>query len=224
MIQLRDLEKSYKLGNQRVLACRVPELLIAKGEHVAILGRSGCGKSTLLHLISGLLLPDRGSIKVRGLEMTKLSERARDRFRAKHLGYVHQTFNLLAAYDALHNVMLGAFFAGMPHSGMAEAKAMLGRVGLGDRLSHKPKQLSVGQQQRVAIARALIKKPEILLADEPLGNQDPETGKESLGLMLEIAKEMGTTVVIVTHDDQTADLLHRKVVLPDHQRVSGDVA
>ena len=214
MIEIRDLLKTYRRGGQRVVACDVAELKLESGEQVALMGSSGSGKSTLLHIISGLLLPDRGSVKVGDIEVTELSEHDRDRFRATHVGYVFQTFNLLPGFSALENVRLGAFFAGRKHDkGVAES--LLDRVGMGDRWSHHPRELSVGQQQRVAVARALINKPEVLLADEPLGNQDPETGGKALDLMLEIAREMESTVIMVTHDPLSAGHMQRRIDLRD---------
>jgi len=214
MIELRGVEKSYRRAGERVLACAIDELDVARGEQIAVVGPSGCGKTTLLHVISGLLVPDKGSVKVADTELTQLSESQRDRFRATHLGYVHQSFHLLAPFTALENVLLGALFARGGGKGRAEACALLDRVGLSDRLDHRPSELSVGQQQRVAVARALVNRPAILLADEPLGNQDPETGRQVLALMLEIAAEMDTTVLIVTHDRRTADQMQRVVELP----------
>ncbi|MFQ5506280.1 MAG: ABC transporter ATP-binding protein [Planctomycetota bacterium] len=215
MIDIADLEKSYQRGTDRVTACRVGELHIDAGEQVALVGPSGCGKTTLLHLISGLLRPDKGRVTVKDCELTRLGERKRDRFRARHLGYVHQTFSLLAPFTALENVLLGVLFAKGGGKGQDEARLLLDRVGLGDRLHHKPSELSAGQQQRVAVARALVNRPILLLGDEPLGNQDAETGRQVLELMLSLAREMGTTVLIVTHDPNTAGQMRRTVSLPE---------
>ena len=213
MIEIRDVEKRYARGGEVVIACRVPELDIQAGEQVALVGPSGCGKTTLLHVISGLLKPDRGTVKVDGIDLFGLGEAARDRFRARNFGYVHQTFNLLAAFSALENVALGAYFAG-GSSSAERARELLDRVGLGDRLSHQPAELSVGQQQRVAVARALINRPQVLLADEPTGNQDPETGRQTLALMRELAEEIGATIVLVTHDPNSAEQMQRTIELP----------
>jgi len=212
MIEVRDLQKTYRRGQESVVACDVAELRLAPGEQVALMGSSGSGKSTLLHILSGLLLPDRGHVRVGEVDVTRLGERARDRFRASHIGYIFQTFNLLQGFSALENVRLGAFFAGRKHAkGVAEG--LLERMGLGERMHHDPRELSVGQQQRVAVARALINKPELLLADEPLGNQDPETGGKVLDLMLEIAQEMESTVIMVTHDPLSAEHMQRRIDL-----------
>jgi ABC-type lipoprotein export system ATPase subunit len=214
MIEIRELLKTYRRGGETVVACDVAELTLESGEQVALMGSSGSGKSTLLHILSGLLLPDSGTVKVGDVEVTGQSEHDRDRFRATRIGYIFQTFNLLPGFSALENVRLGAFFAGRKHDkGVAEG--LLDRVGMADRRGHYPRELSVGQQQRVAVARALINKPELLLADEPLGNQDPETGGKALDLMLEIAREMESTVIMVTHDPLSAAHMQRRIDLHD---------
>ncbi|MEZ5988997.1 MAG: ABC transporter ATP-binding protein [Planctomycetota bacterium] len=223
MIRIRDLHKSYRRGDERVAACAIASLDIAGGAQVALMGASGSGKSTLLHLLSGLLLPDRGVIEVDGVDLCKLSERQRDRFRAGHIGYVFQSFHLLHGFDALENVRLGAFFAGRGHD-RERAAELLRRVGLGERLHHRPDQLSVGQQQRVAVARALVNEPALLLADEPLGNQDRETGGRVLDLMLEMAGEIGSTVVMVTHDPDSARHMQRVLRLEDLAEGAAEVA
>ena len=221
MIQIQDLSKTYTRGAEKVVACDVRELTISRGEQVALVGRSGCGKSTLLNMIAGLLMPDTGSIRVHDVEVPFLSESARDRFRAEHIGMVFQTFNLLQPFSALENVMLGAVFGkGGKQELKARATELLEKVGLGDRLSHRPVELSVGQAQRVAICRALINSPSVILADEPLGNQDKETGGEVLKLLLEMAREGQRTVVMVTHDPGSAAQLDRIVELSDLRRAS----
>jgi putative ABC transport system ATP-binding protein len=214
LIRLHDVEKTYRRRGEVVRALAVVTLVIARGEQVALIGPSGCGKTTLLHVISGLLTPEHGVVEVAGTEIFALSEAARDRFRAEHIGYVHQTFNLLPAFTALENVELAAFFAGGSHR-RAEARELLQRVGMGDRLDHRPSELSVGQQQRVAVARALINRPSLILADEPLGNQDPETGRQTLQIMLSLAEEIEATVLMVTHSPQSAAQMQRTIALPD---------
>ena len=216
MIEIRDVEKRYARGDDVVVACRVPELDIEAGEQVALVGPSGCGKTTLLHVISGLLTPDRGSVMIDGSDLFQLGEASRDLFRARNFGYVHQTFNLLSAFSALENVALGAYFAGGSSGQAAQeaARTLLDRVGLAERLSHQPAELSVGQQQRVAVARALINHPRVLLADEPTGNQDPETGRQTLELMRELAEEIEATIVLVTHDPKSAEQMQRTIELP----------
>lgn len=221
MIEIRDLEKTYRRGAEEVVACRVDALDIAKGEQVAIVGKSGLGKTTLLNMMSGIVLPTRGSVTVAGTDVTGLRESARDRFRGEHVGIVFQTFNLLVPFTALENVMLGAVF-GKGADGQAKERAtrLLERVGLGERMHHRPNELSVGQVQRVALCRALINGPDLILADEPLGNQDRETGGEALRVLCEIAEEEDRTVVMVTHDPQSAELLHRTIDLADLRRAS----
>ncbi len=213
MIQIQALEKGYrKKGGGFVPILRIPELGFGEAESVSLVGPSGCGKTTLLHLVSGILLPDRGRICFRGREVSNLSEGARDRFRAQHIGYVHQTFNLLPAFSALENVVLGAFFAGRSGKETRDrARALLVRVGLEDRMENRPGELSVGQQQRVALARAMINAPDLILADEPLGSQDPETSEAVLKLLLELVRESRATLLMVTHDPKTAGCLDRQV-------------
>lgn len=219
MIRIRDLRKHYHRGQESVLACRVDELDVAAGEQVALIGRSGLGKTTLLNIIAGILRPDSGTVEVAGVDVPSLGEAARDRFRARHIGLVFQTFNLLQAFTALENVVLGSVFArGGGHAAKDRAAHLLGRVGLGERLHHRPNELSVGQAQRVALCRALINQPELILADEPLGNQDRQSGAEALRLLLELARENGATVVMVTHDPASAAQMQRTLDLADLRR------
>ena len=214
MIEITDLRKDYDQGDTLVTACAVRELHIADGEQVALIGRSGVGKTTLLNIIAGIVLPTAGRIEVAGVDLTTLSEARRDRFRGQHIGMVFQTFNLLVPFSAIENVMLGAVFGrGAGSTVRHRAEELLRRVGLADREHHRPGQLSVGQIQRVAMCRALINGPDLILADEPLGNQDRETGAETLKLLLEIAQEEHRTVVMVTHDPQSAQLMQRTVDL-----------
>ena len=213
MIRIRNLEKTYRRGSESVVACRVGALDIAAGEQVALIGRSGSGKSTLLNCMAGILRPDRGEVVVDGVDVTSLGESARDLFRARTLGLVFQTFNLLQPFTALENVLLGAVFGGAGGKARARAGELLERVGLGARRNHRPSELSVGQAQRVAICRALVNDPKLILADEPLGNQDRATGREVLQLLLTLARERGSTVVMVTHDEESAAAMQRTVDL-----------
>jgi ABC-type lipoprotein export system ATPase subunit len=214
MIHLRSVQKSYARGEQRVLACAVDRLDIAAGEQVALIGRSGTGKTTLLHILAGILRPDQGEIEVAGARLDGMSEGARDRHRGEHIGMVYQTFNLLQPFTALENVLLGALFGrGAGHDAKLRAEALLQQVGLGERMHHRPGQLSVGQVQRVAICRALVNDPELILMDEPLGNQDRATGGQVLDLLLDIARHGGKTVVMVTHDPESAKRMQRTVDL-----------
>lgn len=221
MIEIQNLRKEYQLGGRSVLACSVRELRVATGEQVALMGRSGCGKTTLLHMIAGIVRPTGGVVRVAGTDLAPLGESARDHFRGRHIGLVFQTFNLLQPFTALENVLLGAVFSGQADgSHRQRALELLDRVGLADRADHRPGELSIGQQQRVAICRALIHEPELILADEPLGNQDPETGAKVLGMLLDIAKDEGRTVVMVTHDPGSAELMQRTVHLEDLREVA----
>lgn len=214
MIHLRSVEKSYSRGEQRVLACAVDRLDIQAGEQVALIGRSGTGKTTLLHILAGILRADRGEVEIAGARLDQLGEAARDRHRGQHIGMVYQTFNLLQPFTALENVLLGALFGrGAGQDSKRRAEALLEQVGLGDRMHHRPSQLSVGQVQRVAICRALVNDPELVLMDEPLGNQDRATGGQVLDLLLELAKRSGKTVVMVTHDPESAARMQRTVDL-----------
>ena len=214
MIRLADIYKSYRQGDHEVVACAVDALEIGAGEQVALIGRSGTGKTTLLHIMAGILRPDRGEVEVVGQRVDQLSESARDRHRGEHIGMVYQTFNLLQPFTALENVLLGALFGkGSGNAAKNRALELLDRVGLGDRVHHRPSELSVGQVQRVAICRALINDPELVLMDEPLGNQDKTTGTQVLDLLLGIASEAGKTVVMVTHDPDSAQRMQRTVDL-----------
>jgi ABC-type lipoprotein export system ATPase subunit len=214
MIHLRDVQKSYSRGAESVVACAVDRLDVAAGEHVALVGKSGSGKTTLLHMLAGILRPDRGEVEVVGQRVDRMSESARDRHRGRHIGMVYQTFNLLQPFTALENVLLGALFGrGAGHDAKVRAEALLQQVGLGDRMHHRPRELSVGQVQRVAICRALVNDPELILMDEPLGNQDKATGGQVLDVLLQIAAHGAKTVVMVTHDPESAKRMQRTVDL-----------
>jgi putative ABC transport system ATP-binding protein len=189
-------------GGERSPVLDVAAFAMEPGEHVALQGASGSGKTTFLHCIAGILKADAGRIAIDGREMTALPEAARDRLRAQALGYVFQTFNLLQGYSALENVQLGLKFAGKRDPGAG--RALLERVGLGDRIHHRPRQLSVGQQQRVAVARAIAHRPTLVLADEPTGNLDAERAREALALIREVCRETGAALLLVTH---ASDLL-----------------
>ncbi|MBK8978557.1 MAG: ABC transporter ATP-binding protein [Planctomycetes bacterium] len=221
MIEIENLRKEYRRGAETVVACSVRALHIERGEQVALIGRSGCGKTTLLNMIAGIVRPSRGALRVAGTDLARLGEGRRDRFRGRHIGMVFQTFNLLQPFSALENVLLGAQFAGHDRAAARDrAHDLLQRVGLGERLHHRPNELSVGQMQRVAICRALINDPELILADEPLGNQDQATGGEVLQMLLGIAREEERTVVMVTHDLDSAALMQRTLDLEHLKEVA----
>ena len=205
MIRLRDVHKSYRQGDHDVVACAVDALEIGAGEQVALIGRSGSGKTTLLHILAGILRPDRGEVEVVGARIDQLSEAARDRHRGRHIGLVYQTFNLLQPFTALENVLLGALFGrGAGHRAREHAESLLRKVGLGDRLHHRPNELSVGQVQRVAICRALVNDPELILMDEPLGNQDKATGGQQQRVA--IARALAMQPKIMLFDEPTSAL------------------
>lgn len=200
MITLSSLTKGYsnpETGAYQPIL-EIDKLDIPEGTHMAVSGPSGTGKTTLLHLISGLIKPDSGSVSINGNSISALSESARDRFRADHIGYVFQSFNLLDGFTALENVQLGMMFSGKSAS-KARAQEVLNMVGLSNRLHYKPSQLSVGQQQRVCIARALVNNPDIILADEPTGNLDPATSADVLDLLFKAAE--GKILLVVTHEN-----------------------
>lgn len=198
-------------------------LKIQKGESLAIVGPSGSGKSTLLGLMAGLDLPTHGRIYLNGQDITRLNEDARAELRSEKLGFVFQSFQLLPTFTALENVMLPLELAEKSDA-RVKAEKILERVGLEKRLQHYPTQLSGGEQQRVAIARAFVAKPNLLLADEPTGNLDSQTGQLIIELMFELNKEHGTTLVLVTHDHALADRCDRILSLHDGSLVTRDAS
>jgi ABC-type lipoprotein export system ATPase subunit len=215
VLQLRDLRKSYRGADGNLLeVIRLRQFELAAGEQVVLVGQSGSGKSTLLNLIAGILLPDEGEIVVNGTNPVSLSEAARDRFRATNIGYVFQSFNLLQGFTALENVLLGQMFGG-GNSGSDRAVQLLKSVGLGHRLHHKPRALSVGEQQRVAIARALVNAPPLVLADEPTGSLDSKNGVAVLELLRQVCADGKHTLLLVTHDPQVMSNFEKVVRLED---------
>jgi len=215
MLELVDIKKSYQQPNGDPLPIlSIPHFSVAEGEQVVLIGRSGGGKTTLLHLIAGITRPDSGQIIFEGRSIEKLSEAASDRFRATWLGYVFQTFNLLPAFTALENVLLGMTFSRKPVD-RQRASQLLDRVGLADRMQHKPTAMSVGEQQRVAVARALANKPRLLLADEPTANIDTANQQNIIDLIRETAEEEQIALVLVTHAMEVADQFKRVVLLED---------
>ncbi len=201
LIEIRGVNKVFDLGKLQVHALRDMELDIFQGEYLSIMGPSGSGKSTLFNMIGALDRPTSGTVKVAGVVLNRLTSRELAYFRGKHIGYIFQQFNLLPAYHAVANVAMPLIFNGWEQDrAEARARQILERVGLGERLHHRPDELSGGQQQRVAIARALANEPAIVLADEPTGNLDLHTGEEIINLLAELSRELGVTVISATHD------------------------
>ena len=215
MICTEDLWKTYDMGAEEVHALRGVHLRIERNEYVAIMGPSGSGKSTLMNLIGCLDTPSKGHYWLNGNLVSELDDDELARIRNKEIGFVFQTFNLLARATALHNVELPLIYNGTPSAARLErAKEALGLVDLGDRMMHKPNELSGGQRQRVAIARALVNSPSILLADEPTGNLDSQTGVEIMNVLQKLF-EQGNTIILVTHERDIAACAHRIIHVRD---------
>ncbi len=218
MIRLQDVVRTYPMGKTEVRALRGLDLEVREGEFLAIMGPSGSGKSTLMHLIGALDLPDGGKVLLGDLDISQQDGNFLAELRGKKIGFVFQSFNLIPTLTALENVELPMIFQRVPRRERRKrAQKLLEQVGLGERLHHKPTELSGGEQQRVAIARALVNDPEILLADEPTGNVDSETGAQIMQLLKQLNEERGMTVVVVTHDPEVARYAHRIVRLRDGQ-------
>jgi len=215
LIAIRELRRFYQVGTEEVHALNGVDLDIAPNEYIAIMGPSGSGKSTLMNIIGCLDTPTGGSYQLKGVEISSLPDDELARIRNKEIGFVFQTFNLLARADALHNVELPLVYAGLRHEERRRrAREALELVGLGDRMKHRPNELSGGQRQRVAIARALVNHPSIILADEPTGNLDSATGEEIMAAFAHIW-EQGNTVILVTHEADIAAHANRVVRMRD---------
>ncbi len=215
VILTHNLSREYDMGGEIVRALRGVDIQIRKNEFVAIMGPSGSGKSTLMNLIGCLDTPNGGEYWLNSQKVSDLTDDELARIRNKEIGFVFQTFNLLPRADSLHNVELPLIYAGLGAKERRERAARaLERVGLGDRMDHRPNELSGGQRQRVAIARALVNDPSILLADEPTGNLDSATGNEIMGLFHEL-HDTGQTIVLVTHEHDIAAHAHRQIHLLD---------
>lgn len=221
MIKVVNLQKSFQMNGYTLNVLKGITLDIARGEMIAIVGASGAGKSTLLHMLGTLDRPTTGSVLFDGQDVFALPEDAQAEFRNKRIGFVFQFHHLLPEFTALENTFLPALIQNRPaDDAQAEAMQLLTDVGLGERLHHKPGELSGGEQQRVAVARALMQRPDLVLADEPTGNLDTHTGEALFGLLRKLNKTRGTTFVIVTHNDKLSAQADRIIRMEDGQIVS----
>lgn len=216
LIKIRNLKKVFRMGQEKVVALNGIDLDIYEGEVLCLLGTSGSGKSTLLNMIAGLDKPTKGSIEIAGIHIEKLNEAQVTKFRQLNVGFVFQAYNLIQGINAVENVALGLIFKGLDKKKRdAMAVQILKDVGLGTRLKHKPSEMSGGQQQRVSIARAFVDQPKIVFADEPTGNLDSKTSIEIMNMIVAMTKSHKQTLIIVTHDPQTAKYADRIVEIKD---------
>ena len=215
IINVKDIKKSYTVGTQEVNALRGINLSVEKGEFISIMGPSGSGKTTLMNIIGCLDTPSSGEYELNGSLVSKLEDDELARIRNKEIGFVFQSFNLLAKNSVLENVMLPLKYAGFDKSeAVKKSNEVIDKVGLSDRLAHTPAELSGGQQQRVAIARALVNKPSIIFADEPTGNLDSKTGKEVMTIFKEL-NASGQTIILITHEEGIANQSNRIITIKD---------
>ncbi len=215
-IEVQDLKHTFRLGKLDVPVLHGVDFTIRPGDFTALCGASGSGKSTLLNLIGGLTKPTEGLIRIDGQEISAMNENELCLFRRENIGFVFQSYNLMPYLTALENVELSLIFGEVKEEGRREmAMEMLEKVGLADRMDHKPNELSGGQQQRVSVARALVTKPKVVLADEPTGNLDSQTGEEILALLSELNREQKSSFLIVTHDPRIAEVCDHTIFLED---------
>ncbi|MDQ3021901.1 MAG: ABC transporter ATP-binding protein [Bacteroidota bacterium] len=215
LIEIKNISKLYIMGNEELYALKGVSVHIRKNEYVAIMGPSGSGKSTLMNILGCLDTPTSGEYYLNGKNVSEMDDDELAEIRNREIGFVFQTFNLLARSDALHNVELPLIYRGISKTERIEkAEEALYNVGLEDRMKHKPNELSGGQRQRVAIARALVNDPSIILADEPTGNLDTKTGEEIMALLEEL-NQKGNTIIIVTHEEEVAQHAHRVIKIRD---------
>lgn len=219
-IELEKITKSYTDGSRTLDVLQEADLRVAQGEFLAILGPSGCGKSTLLHLAGGLDRRYAGRVSVNGQDLGRLDDTKLSAFRARHIGFVFQSFNLLPGFSALENVLLPGFFGEEPKDGPERAAAALEQVGLAEKRHRRPGELSGGERQRVALARALYLRPSILLADEPTGNLDAKTGAHVIDMLRTLNQEHKVTLMIVTHEERVSSAASRVVRLVDGKLVT----
>lgn len=218
VLEVDNLAKTYRLGEQRIRALAGVSLAVSAGEMAAIMGASGSGKSTLLHLAGGLDLPDAGTVRIEGYDLTRMSDRRRTLFRRRRIGIIFQAYNLLPTLSAQENIGVPLLLDGVPTADIDRRVAeMVGLVHLQERADHRPQAMSGGEQQRVAIARALLNRPALLLADEPTGNLDSINAAEIWHLLRRLAHELGKTVLMVTHEALAASYADRVHVLKDGQ-------
>jgi putative ABC transport system ATP-binding protein len=223
LIETRDLWKTYQMGSEEVHALRGVSIKIERGEYVAIMGPSGSGKSTLMNLIGCLDTPTRGDYILNNKNVSQMNDDELASIRNREIGFVFQTFNLLARATSLHNVELPLIYNGTPaDERLQKAKDALGRVSLTDRMMHKPNELSGGQRQRVAIARALVNNPSLILADEPTGNLDSKTSIDIMRLLNDLHQQ-GNTIIVVTHERDIAKFAHRVLSILDGQIASDEI-
>ena len=216
LIEVRELQKEYGAGDNRVPVLRGVNFSVRAGEIVALMGPSGSGKSTVLNILGCLDRPSRGAYILGGRDVSKLSRSEQAWVRLNYLGFIFQSFHLLSDSSVLENVAMPLYYAGVSREEReARALALIERVGLKERVAHRPSELSGGQRQRVAIARSLVNRPKLLLADEPTGALDTPTGKEVLALLHELHDETGLTMLLVTHDDDVAQAAHRTIYVRD---------
>ena len=221
IIEVKNARKIYKVGNERVLALDGVSFTINKGDFCCLLGSSGSGKSTLLNIMAGIEKITSGQVFIKGQEVTKMGENKLAKFRQKYLGFVFQAYNLVNSLTALENVEMPMIFKEIPSKKrVAKAREMLIKVGLKERIKHKPSQMSGGQQQRVGIARAFVADPEVVFADEPTGNLDSKTSEEIMDIIKQMAKDKNQTIVMVTHDPTMTRYANKVIEIHDGKLIS----